>query len=63
MKLQTFLSQEGIYDNYAYKAECTNCKTVLTLYTQEDNEPEYRTIVYTVCPTCEHIIPFSLPVN
>ncbi len=47
--------------NHKYKEPC-DCGRINTLYTQEDDKPEYYTDVYLEC-ICGNFIHFRLPVN
>ena len=44
-----------------YSKTC-NCGLTLTVYTQEDNHPEYYTTVKVKC-FCGSLVSFKLPVN
>ena len=50
------------YNSYEYKKKCS-CGYEITLYTQDDNYPEYYTEVGVRCPKCGKKVLFSLPVN
>ncbi len=45
-----------------YKETCSGCDKIYTIYTQDDDEPEYYTNIYLEC-SCGHYVDFSLPVN
>jgi len=47
---------------HPYKARCKNCGKEHTLFTQEDNKPEYYTEVFVEC-SCGNRVLFQLPVN
>ena len=45
-----------------YTKKCENCGKEHSIYTQDDNNPEYYTDVYIKC-SCGARIEFKLPVN
>lgn len=42
--------------------ECETCAATYTVYTQEDDSPEYYTWVYMQCDCGDYVV-FELPVN
>lgn len=53
-----FPHSEGV----EYVSRCTKCKKEYTLLTQEDDNPEYYTMVRVKC-ICGGVAYFELPVN
>ena len=47
---------------YRYTQQCKYCGAAITVLTQQDDEPEYRTQVYVQCQ-CGDYVEFNLPVN
>lgn len=50
---------------FPFTRKCKRCSYQLTIYTQEDNNPEYYADVFIPCPSseCDEFIDFFLPVN
>lgn len=45
-----------------FREHCSNCKKEHIVYTQQDEYPEYVTVVFVKCD-CGHKVKFCLPVN
>lgn len=45
-----------------YIEKCCCCEKLITIFTQEDDNPEYYTNVYVECD-CGQKVEFTLPVN
>lgn len=50
------------YDCHVYRETCS-CGHEQIITTQDDNRPEYYSIVGVPCPKCKKLILFELPVN
>ncbi len=53
--------EDSVYDLHAYNNTCF-CGKKHTLLTQDDNNPEYYSVVISICE-CGRLVRFSLPVN
>lgn len=49
--------------SFEYQEKCDKCGEVNSVYTQEDDCPEYYADVYIHCKKCNEKILFELPVN
>jgi len=49
-------------DRYPYRKRCDRCGREITVYTQEDDDPEYYTDIYVPC-VCGNYLKFKLPVD
>jgi len=47
-----------------YEKKCDACGNVYSIYSQEDDNPEYYTDIYLKCTNCpDEYVYFELPVN
>ena len=51
------------YAGHEYSRMCENCGELNSVYTQDDNSPEYYIEVWVECRKCHAWIMFNLPVN
>ena len=51
------------HNNTEYVKTCRKCGTKNIVYTKENDEPEYYTVVYIHCSSCKNMLRFKLPVN
>lgn len=49
-------------NRFEYKETCENCGKITSVWTQQDDSPEYVTHVFLKCQ-CGDYIKFILPVN